>query len=217
MINKGLGEEELLWAANELVKAGVTNLKLYFMIGLPTETDEDLKELVSLTLKIREHISVEGKKRGRLAEITVSLNSFVPKAWTPFQHCAFAGVPLLKKKIKFLRKAFSGQSNIKMNVDKPDNAFFQAVLARGDRRVGEMLFHLASSTRNWRQLFRQHGVDPEDYVRERGATELLPWDIVDHGISRTYLWAEYKRALAGKTTPVCDTRKCKRCGVCDGD
>ncbi|MBU4263770.1 MAG: radical SAM protein [Proteobacteria bacterium] len=216
VINKGITEEELLWAAQELVKAGVTNLKLYFMIGLPTETDVDLQELVDLTFRIRERIGAVGRARGRLPMLTVSLNSFVPKAWTPFQFAAFAGVPELKGKIKFLRKEFAGQANIRLNVDNPDNAFFQAVLARGDRKVGEMLFHLASAPGNWRQVFRRHDVQPEYYTRERERHERFPWEVIDHGIRRDYLWAEYRRALAGKKTPVCDTTSCRRCGVCDG-
>ncbi len=216
VINKGISEEELLWAAQALVGAGVTNLKLYFMIGLPTETDEDLAELVRLTLRIREKIKPIGRKRGRLSSLTVSLNSFVPKAWTPFQFCAFAGVAQLKQKIKFLRKEFAGIANLRMNVDKPDNAFFQAVLARGDRRVGEMILHMALSSRNWRQLFRLHGFDPEEYTRRRHDGEIFPWDIVDHGIKREYLWAEHQRAMAEKNTAPCDTKKCKRCGVCHG-
>ncbi|MBI5558167.1 MAG: radical SAM protein [Deltaproteobacteria bacterium] len=216
VINKGLGEEDLLWAAEELVRAGVTNLKLYFMIGLPTETEEDLQELAALTFKIRERIGAVGRARGRLATLTVSLNSFVPKAWTPFQYSAFAGVAVLKEKISFLRKQFAGQANIKLNVDNPDNAFFQAVLARGDRRVGEMLFPLATASRNWRQLFREHGIIPEEYIRERGRHEIFPWEVIDHGIRRDYLWAEYRRAQAGRVTPVCVTTSCKRCGVCHG-
>lgn len=214
LINKNLNEEELLWAAEHLVQAGVSHLKLYFMIGLPTETDEDLQELAGLTFKIRQHIAPSGRKRGRLCDLTVSLNSFVPKAWTPFQYCAFAGVSELKRKIKFLRKQFAGQANIKMNVDKPDNAFFQAVLARGDRRVGELLFDIATSNRNWRQVFRQHGVEPEDYVRERQKEEMMPWQVISHGIKPLYLWTEYQRALSEKTTSPCDTAKCTRCGVC---
>ena len=216
VINKGITEEELLWAAEELVQAGVTNLKLYFMIGLPTETEEDLAELVALTNRIKERIGAVGRVRGRLPLITVSLNSFVPKAWTPFQYCAFAGVTALKAKIKFVRSRFAGQANIRLHVDNPDNAFFQAVLARGDRRAGELLFYLAASGKNWRQLFRQHGVEPEAYTRQRGRHEILPWEVIDHGIRRDYLWAEYRRALAGRRTDVCKTEICRRCGVCDG-
>lgn len=215
VINKGISEDELLWAARELVKSGVTNLKLYFMIGLPTETDEDLCELFELTCRIKELIGEVGRKRGRLPMLTVSLNSFVPKAWTPFQFCAFAGVRELKRKIQLLRKKFSGQANLRLNVDNPDNAFFQAVLARGDRKVGEMLFYLASESGNWRQLFLRHGVDPKLYVGERKRDEIFPWDVVDHGIKRDYLWSEYRRALTGKKTAVCVPETCRRCGVCN--
>jgi radical SAM superfamily enzyme YgiQ (UPF0313 family) len=216
VINKGITEADLLEAAEALVRAGVTNLKLYFMIGLPTETEDDLAELVALTLRIRERVGAVGRARGRLPLLTVSLNSFVPKAWTPFQFCAFAGVAALKEKIKSVRRGFAGQANIRLHVDNPDNAFFQAVLARGDRRVGEMLVHLAASGRNWRQLFRQHGLEPEEYSRARERDEILPWEVIDHGIRRDYLWAEYRRALAGKRTDVCRTSICRRCGVCDG-
>lgn len=216
VINKGLAEEDVLGAAELLVGAGVTNLKLYFMVGLPTETDEDLEELVDFTFRIRERIGGVGRARGLLATLTVSLNCFVPKAWTPFQYAQFAGVPALKKKIQYLRGRFSGQSNLHMNVDKPDNAFFQAVLARGDRRVGELLLQLASSEKNWRQLFRLHGVEAEEYTRSRQRDEVFPWDVVDHGVRRDYLWAEYQRALVAKKTAACDTVKCRRCGVCHG-
>ncbi|MFH1215806.1 MAG: radical SAM protein [Pseudomonadota bacterium] len=216
VINKGLDEQDVLHAAELLVAAGVTNLKLYFMVGLPTETDDDLKELADFTFRIRDKIAVVGRARGRLANLTVSLNCFVPKAWTPFQYAEFAGVSVLKKKIQYLRGRFSGQANLQMNVDKPDNAFFQAVLARGDRRVGELLVRLASSEKNWRHLFRRYGVEPEEYTRARERDEVFPWDVVDHGVRRDYLWAEYGRALAGKKTAPCDTLKCSRCGVCNG-
>lgn len=216
VINKGISEDDIMWAAEALVKSGVTNLKLYFMIGLPSETDEDLNELADLVFKVRGKIEPVGRRRGRLAEITVSLNSFVPKAWTPFQFCAFAGVPALKAKIKILKKKFAGQSNIRMNVDKPDNAFYQAVLARGDRKIGEILLQLSLSSQNWRQLFRRQNLRPEDYTRERGKDEVFPWEIVGHSIKRDYLWAEYQRALSEKRTAPCDTEACRRCGVCRG-
>lgn len=109
VINKNISEEDVLQAAEALVEAGVTNLKLYFMIGLPTETDADLLELVDLTFKVREKIAVVGRKRGRLSSITISLNSFVPKAWTPFQYCAFAGVKELKGKIKFCENSLQAR------------------------------------------------------------------------------------------------------------
>ncbi|MBC8318618.1 MAG: radical SAM protein [Desulfobulbaceae bacterium] len=215
VINKGITAEDVLLAANILVSGGVTNLKLYFMIGLPTETEEDLAELVSLVMMVQEKVNEIGRARGHLPMISLSINPFVPKAWTPFQFCAFAGVGPLKKKIKFLKKAFSGCHNLKLGVEKPENAFFQAVLARGDRRLAEVLLAMAEFSRNWRQQFKDHDIDPEEYTRQRTRDELFPWDIIDHGIHREYLWEEYERGLGGKQTAACQTEICRRCGVCN--
>jgi len=214
VINKGITEDDVLFAANLLVTGGVSNLKLYFMIGLPTEEEEDLAELVGLVMRVQEEVNSIGRSRGHLPTIILSVNPFVPKAWTPFQFCAFAGLGPLKKKIKYLRKAFVGLSNLRLNVEKPENAFLQAVLARGDRRLAGVLLAMADSKRNWRQQFRDHGVDPDDYVRQREQDEILPWDIIDHGISREFLWKEYQRGLESKKTGVCQPETCTRCGVC---
>lgn len=216
VINKGICREDVLLAARTLVTGGVTNLKLYFMIGLPTETEEDLEELIDLVLEVKEEVDRIGRGRGHLATITLSINSFVPKAWTPFQFCAFAGLETLKKKIKFLRKGFTGVSNLRLNFEKPDHSFFQAVLARGDRRLAEVLLVIADSKRNWRQIFSDHGIDPNEYTRSRIQDEILPWEIIDHGINKDYLWREYQRGLHSKITASCQTEKCTRCGVCGG-
>lgn len=217
VINKGIVEDDVLMATELLVKAGVSNLKLYFMIGLPTETQEDLNELVDLVFKIKEKILAIGRSKGRLSNITLSINSFVPKAWTPFQFHPFAPLKELKNKIKFLRQKLANQPNIKVMIDRPENAFFQATLARGDRRVGEVLLSMVHTEKGWRQVFKQQGICPEDYaMRQRGQDELFPWEIIDHGINRQYLWKEYQKALSGKLTSSCDVLKCKRCGVCNG-
>ena len=218
VINKGLGEEELLWAAELLVRAGVTNLKLYFMIGLPTETWDDLEELVQLTLKIKSKILEVGRSKGKVSNLTLSLNPFVPKAWTPFQFCAFDQVVVLKKKIKFLRKKFSRQANMKLLVDKVENVFFQAMLARGDRNVGVVLYDLVQSGRNWQHVYKEKGVDPARYaMRTRDRDELFCWEVIDIGVKREYLWQEYQKALTGQSTIKCKPEKCKRCGACHGE
>ncbi len=218
VINKGLSEEELLWAAELLVRAGVTNLKLYFMIGLPTETWDDLEELVRLTLKIKRKILEVGRSKGKVSNLTLSLNPFVPKAWTPFQFCVFDQVAVLKKKIKFLRKIFSRQANMKLLVDKVENAFFQAMLARGDRKVGAVLYDLVQSGRNWQHVYKQKGVDPARYaMRTRDRDELFCWEVIDIGVKREYLWKEYQKALTGHSTMKCKPEKCKRCGACHGE
>ena len=159
-----------------------------------------------------------GRPRGRICKITLSVNCFVPKAWTPFQFAGFGPVEALKAKIKFLRKGLASLHHLQLIVDQPDNAYFQAMLARGDRRVGELLLALRQQGKNWRQLYKQAGLDPDFYaVRTRNRDEIFPWDIVDHGIDRSYLWHEYQQALLAKTSRPCDigaTIQCRRCGVC---
>jgi radical SAM superfamily enzyme YgiQ (UPF0313 family) len=218
VINKHITQSDILSAAKSLVRAGVKNLKLYFMIGLPTETEEDLAEMVSLIKLVHAEVTEIGRKRGQLSEILLSVNSFVPKAWTPFQYFGFVPVKELKAKIKYLRKSLSGINNLKMSIDNPDKAFFQATLARGDRRVGEALVTLSRTGRNWRQVFKQSGVDPEFYaLRDRGQDESFPWEIIDHGLTRKFLWSEYQHALASESTKGCEigsNLKCRRCGVC---
>ncbi len=215
VINKGFKEKDILEAARFLFDIEVANLKLYFMIGLPSEQEADLSELVELVIKVREIMLAVGRPKGRLSSLTLSINCFVPKPWTPFQYAPFASVKDLKAKIKYIKKSLAGQANMKINMDPPDHAFFQAVLARGDRKVGMALLSYVQSEKNWRQLFRQLDVDPDLYaLRERKENELFPWEILDHGITKSYLWQEYCKALEGRTTVPCDTSKCKRCGVC---
>jgi radical SAM superfamily enzyme YgiQ (UPF0313 family) len=215
VINKGISREDVCCGAEKLVKAGVSNLKLYFMIGLPTETDEDLAEMVELVKEVREIMAAPGRSRGRLSTLTLSINPFVPKAWTPFQYHPFAGVGAIKDKLKFLRKNLSRVANLKIMGEKPEKAFMQAILARGDRRLANALVKHATLGGNWIHTFRKEGVKSEDYVmRARDRQEMFPWEVIDHGIKQDYLWAEYQRALSGRTTEPCDTARCRRCGVC---
>lgn len=215
VINKGISEQDVLCAAEALARAGINHLKLYFMIGLPTETEDDLAELLILTEKVRKILLGVGREKGHLGNITLSVNSFVPKAWTPFQFHGFAPLTALKNSIKFLRKGVSGMANTRLVVDQPMNAFYQAVLARGDRKVGMALYAMLQGQQNWRQTMKACGINPEDYaMRLRGKDELFPWEIIDHGIDRRYLWAEYQKGLEEKSTIACDTSQCKRCGVC---
>lgn len=217
VINKGISEQDVLFAAEALSRAGINHLKLYFMIGLPTETEGDLVELLALTDKVRKALLKVGRETGRLGNITLSVNSFVPKAWTPFQFHGFAPLTVLKNSIKFLRRGVAGMANTRLIVDQPGNAFYQAVLARGDRKVGLAMYAMLQGRQNWRQTMRECGIEPEDYaMRPRGREEIFPWEIIDHGIDRQYLWLEYQKALEEKSTAACNTKQCKRCGVCDG-
>jgi len=215
VINKGITENDVLAAAEILVKKGIQNLKLYFMIGLPTETQSDLDEMVGLIMKVKKKILSVGRARGRLSTLTLSINCFIPKPWTPFQFHPMEKVASLKQKLKFIRRKIAGEPNIRIKTENPEKAFFQAVLSRGDRRVGPVLLSMILNNCSWRQAFVMENLNPDAYaLRQRDATEPFPWEIIDNGIERKYLWSEYQKALEEKTTVPCDTSRCKRCGVC---
>jgi hypothetical protein len=147
--------------------------------------------------------------------LTLSINCFIPKPWTPFQFHPMEEIRSLKQKLKFLRKTLGTQANIRIKAENPEKDFFQAILSRGDRRVGQILLQMVLDGCTWRQAFKNENLNPADYTtRQRNPTELLPWEIIDHGINRKYLWSEYQKALQAKTTIPCDTSQCKRCGVC---
>lgn len=231
LINKGLKEDDLLNAAQRLVEAGIFNLKLYVMIGLPTETEADLDELIQLIKKIRERILPIGRQRGRVSQLTLSVNSFVPKPWTPFQYCSFGGlareeaeadnsvhksIMALKSKIKYLRRALHSIPNLRLKTDHPERVLQQAVFARADRRIGPVLLDIGMGTRSFKQAMKTHGLSTYDYaVRPREGSETMCWEVVDHGIRPDYLWAEYTKAMDEKMTEPCDTVICRRCGVCN--
>ncbi len=215
VINKGITENDVLAASETLTERGIRNLKLYFMIGLPTETEDDLHEMAGLIMKVKKKILDIGRSRGSLSTLTLSINCFIPKPWTPFQFHPMAEVAVLKRKIKFLRKKIAGEPNIRLKTESPEKAFSQALLSRGDRQVGQALLCMLHNNCTWRRAFKLSGINPDDYtVRQREADEPFPWEIIDHGIDRKYLWAEYRKALQEKTTKACDTSRCKRCGVC---
>jgi len=185
------------------------------MIGLPTEEQSDLDEMIALIMKVKNKILAVGRTRGRLCNLTLSINCFIPKPWTPFQFHPMEEIKLLKLKLKFLRKKMAAEPNIRIKTESPEKAFIQAVLSRGDRRVGDALLTMVKNNCTWRQAFALEKIVPDYYaLRQRDETEPFPWEIIDHGIERKYLWSEYQKALQGKTTKPCDTSRCKRCGVC---
>lgn len=215
VINKGLSEDDILQAATSLVEHGIPNLKLYFMVGLPTETDSDVEAIVSLVKQIKHRFLQSSRVRRRIGTITVSLNSFVPKPFTPFQWAAMDDVGTLKRKIKTVKNALRNVSNLKVNSDVPRWAYIQALLSRGDRRVSQILLQAHVNHGNWAQTLKEVAVNPDFYVyRERDPAETLPWDFIDHGIKKSFLLNEYRRAKQAKTSPGCQVENCKVCGVC---
>ena len=217
VVNKGLNEGDILSAAERLVTGGIPNLKLYFMVGLQTETDADIDAIITMIKQIKHRFLHSSRGKGHMGTVTVSLNSFVPKPFTPFQWVAMDEVAVLKKKIGRVKTGLQKVSNVRVHADVPRWSHLQALFARGDRRVSQMLLLAHENRGNWPQTFKASSLNAGFFVhRQRTRTELLPWDFIDHGIDRSFLWNEYQRALAAKTTPPCpmDPDRCKICGVC---
>jgi len=212
VINKNLTNDQIVEIAEMIFERGIFNLKLYMMIGLPTEEDEDIDAIVSLTQRIRDRMIESGRSRGRVGSIIVSLNAFVPKPQTPFQWEPIQPERALDQKIKYLTRAFKHIPNVEVRAMSSRIAQLQALLSLGDRRVSEFILEV-DRTGNWRQAMRGWS----DYaLRRRSLDEALPWDVVDIGLTTEFMKKEYLRAMAGKITKPCPaTDPCIRCGVCD--
>ena len=196
VVRKGFTEEEILRAAEILADHGVNSLRLYFMIGLPEEKAEDVKAIVDLTKKIRHHLLKKSRGQKGTERIHLSLNSFVPKPATPFQWHPFEDVRSLNDKIRVVKKGLQKERGVRVAADVPKWAYLQSLLSRGDRRVGRLLLTAHRLGGNWPQTFRSVDVNPDFYVyRKRSFEEILPWDFIDHGIPKEFLWNEYQEAL----------------------
>ena len=215
VINKGITEKDVLTATTILVENGIPNLKLYFMIGLPGETEADIDAIIKLVKQIKHRFLTSSRARKRIGNITISLNCFVPKPSTPFQWAAMEEVSTLKKKIKKIKNELKKVANLRINSDIPRWAYIQAMFARGDRKVADILLLAHANKGNWAQTLKTVPVNPDFYVlRERNLNEKLPWDFIDHGIKKSYLQREYQRAKQELTSPDCQVETCRICGVC---
>lgn len=217
VINKNLTLHQIYEAVEMLTEKGILHLKLYFMIGLPTETREDLEAIVDLAKGVKHHVLQKSRGRKQLGTITLSIHAFVPKSFTPFQWASFAGVRELKDRGAWIQKALRKVANVRVHFDLPKWAYVQALLARGDRRASLLLEKVALDGLSWTQAMHTVPINPDFWVmRERGPEELFPWEITDLGVKRSYLWSEYQKALAAEPTSSCKAQeKCRRCGVCE--
>lgn len=153
--------------------------------------------------------------RGRIGQIRLSINCFVPKPFTPFQWFALEDLRLLKERQKWLKKELGKEGGVKVNFDVPRWAYVQALLSTGDRRVGSILLKAHSLGGDWTKAMRSSEINPDFFVyRPRGLDEILPWDFVDNGIEKKYLAKEYRLALEAKESEICHVGTCYRCGVC---
>ncbi len=193
-IKKDLSEEQILGACDTLIGRDILNLKLYFIIGLPTETEQDLAEMVLLIEKIRQRVIAAAKKNRRLGSVLLSVNPFVPKPFTPLQWCGMETLASLEKKYQYLRRAVGSLSNVKIQMESLREAFLQALLSRGDRRLAAFLVK-AHQAGSWKRAAKELRLDTEFLVtRTIPLDEILPWDTIDGG-ERSRLVKEYERAF----------------------
>lgn len=212
VINKGISEEHLQNAATLSAKSGIQHMRLYIMIGLPTETDEDIEAIVGLAERTQAHMEKVGCK-GRL---TLSINPFIPKPFTPFQWMAMDNQKVVEKKLQYIKKALQKNRRIEVLVESPKEAYIQGVLARGDRRLGAVIAACAADrgSKSFKSEMKAAGLDMDNMnYRERSFDEFLPWSHLDMGMQEGYLEMEWQRSLDEAYTPPC-AAGCKRCGVC---
>lgn len=226
VINKGVTEEDLIRAVKDAFETGWSTVKLYFMIGLPTETEEDLAGIGVLARDvINTYFSVPKSIRAKGLRVTCSASTFVPKAFTPFQWQAQDEYDTIIRKQKELADILHQVKGVNFNWHEPELSMLEACFARGDRRLAEVLYHAWKKGCRmdawseylrfdlWLEAFKDCGLDPTFYAnRMRGEKELLPWDFIDAGVTKAYLWREWQRALKGETTPDC-RNGCQGCGM----
>ena len=229
VINKGLTEEVILKGASEAFQGGWNRVKLYFMLGLPTETEEDMKGIAHLAEKIAEaYYEIPKSQRQGKVQVNVSTSFFVPKPFTPFQWAGMWSEQDFREKAKIVKGEIRSQLNqksIHYSWHEPDVTILEGVLARGDRRLGPVilkayqkgaLFDAWSEMFRfdlWKEAFAETGVDPDFYtLRGRPDDEIFPWDFIDAGVTRSFLLREWKQAAKETVTPNCRQR-CSGCGI----
>ena len=205
IVNKGITDAEIMESIRLISEAGFLKLKLYFIVGFPAETDDDAAGIVELTKKIKAVL-----KRG---EVALSVNPFIPKPFTPFQWCAFADAAVIDRRLAIVKDGLKGERGVVVKEMGAKEAFIQAYIARADRRAGEVIAGAAES--GWKRALKKAGtLITTSVYSAKEKDDVLPWDIIDHGVKKEYLWKEYKKGLAGRLTPPCDVGACFRCGVC---
>jgi len=226
VINKGVTEEDLIRAVTDAFEEGWSAVKLYFMIGLPTETDEDVLGIADLAEKVRKcYFSVPKEKRAPGLRITVSASVFVPKAHTPFQWASQLDKETVIRRQKMLKAELKKVKGVDFKYHEPDVSYIEAVFARGDRKLAPVLheaFKLGChfdgwteffDNEKWLKAFENANVDPDFYaLRERSVDEVLPWSHIDSGVSQEFLKREWDKALIGEITHDC-RKGCVGCGV----
>ncbi|CAK8718109.1 Radical SAM core domain-containing protein [Candidatus Electronema halotolerans] len=220
VINKGITEDDLLASCRDAFSAGWKLIKFYFMLGLPTETMEDVDAIVELAMRARR------EAKGGRADINVSVSTFVPKPHTPFQWCGQISLEESRQRIQRLKQRLPGKG-FKLKWHEPEQSFMEGVFSRGDRRLSYLIeaawqdgarldgWNEHFSLARWQQAAERLGIDLQAYLRPREMSEVLPWDHLRSGVERSFLEQEYARSLERAYTPDCRKHGCQNCGLCD--
>ncbi len=197
IIGKGLPDDLFFEKIELLVAAGIPNVRFYFMVGLPTETDEDIVCIVDFVLKARRVFVTASRSRKKIGRISVQINAFVPKPWTPFQWAAMESPKNIERKLKIIHQGLSSAPNIVLRVESVRESAVQGYVSRGDRRVGLILYDAISRHRRLPSVLREPRANTGFYLyRERDRDEAFPWDVVDHGVKKPILRRIYEKSLA---------------------
>jgi radical SAM superfamily enzyme YgiQ (UPF0313 family) len=201
VINKTVTNDEILDRAELIFASGIENLKLYYMIGLPTETDDDLVAIRDLTLQMRDRMMAHARPRGQVGRIIGSVNPLVPKPGTAYQWIPMADPAIVDRKIKRLRTLTADIDNVYFNIKSERHSYYQALLSLGDRRVAPAIEAAERNGQNWRAALAEAGVDGDFYIfRDRSRDAFLPWDVIDGGMKRPFFEAEYAKSLREEWT-----------------
>jgi radical SAM superfamily enzyme YgiQ (UPF0313 family) len=201
VINKTVTNDEILDRADLIFASGLENLKLYYMIGLPTETDDDLVAIRDLTLQLRERMLKYAKPRGSIGRIIGSVNPLIPKPGTAYQWLPMEDDASVDRKIKRLRGLMAGIDNVYFNIKSERHSYYQALLSLGDRRVAPAIVAAERNGQNWRAAVAETGLDADFYIfRDRTQDAVLPWDIIDGGMKASFFHSEFDKSLREEWT-----------------
>ena len=216
VINKNLTNDEIVDICGAIFDRGMLTVKLYLMVGLPTETDEDLAEMIVLVERIKDRMLEAGKRFGRAGKIIPSLNGFVPKPNTPFQWEAICDEKELKRRLKWVCKQLARIPNVEVRAMSARIAHEQALFSSGDRRIAPVIEAMARMNGDLNAALRETGIDPAFHTsRARSHDEILSWEIVDSGLGREFMEREHERSHEARATAPCPSvNQCTRCGVC---
>jgi radical SAM superfamily enzyme YgiQ (UPF0313 family) len=201
VINKTVTNDDILDRADLIFRCGIENLKLYYMIGLPTETDEDLVAIRDLTLRLRDRMIAHGRERGAVGRIVASVNPLVPKPGTTYQWLPMTDARVIEAKIDRLRGLVADVDNVYFNIKSERHSYYQGLLSLGDRRVADAILLAERNGSNWRAAVAESGIDADAYLyRDRSADAFLPWQIIDGTMKSAFFRTEFEKSLRAEWT-----------------